>query len=110
MLHTVLHCVFYPSCIFVENQEKLFESKEESNSFDSKYQLNFNKEMAPVFHTSGLLIQEGLVGSSQLVNHLANKINQGPHSCGINVGPTFINFGFFSRPFRLIPGPTFIRF
>ena len=29
---------------------------------------------------------------------------------GINVGPTFINFGFFSRPYSLIKGPTFIKF
>ena len=29
---------------------------------------------------------------------------------GINVGPTFINFGFYSRPYSLIKGPTFIRF
>ena len=29
---------------------------------------------------------------------------------GINIGPTFINFGFYSRPYSLIKGPTFIRF
>ena len=29
---------------------------------------------------------------------------------GINVGPTLINFGFFSRPYNLIKGPTFIKF
>ena len=29
---------------------------------------------------------------------------------GINIGPTFINFGFFSRPYSLIKGPTFIKF
>ena len=28
----------------------------------------------------------------------------------INVGPTFINFGFFSRPYDLINGPTFTDF
>ena len=29
---------------------------------------------------------------------------------GINVGPTFINFGFFSKPYSLIKGPTLIKF
>ena len=29
---------------------------------------------------------------------------------GINIGPTFINFGFFSRHYGLIIGPTFIFF
>ena len=29
---------------------------------------------------------------------------------GINVGPTFINFEFFSRPYSLIKDPTFIKF
>ena len=29
---------------------------------------------------------------------------------GIDVGPTFINFDFFSRPYSLIKGPTFINF
>ena len=29
---------------------------------------------------------------------------------GINVGPTLINFGLFSRPYNLIKGPTFIKF
>ena len=29
---------------------------------------------------------------------------------GINVGPTFIDFGFFSRPYSIIKGPTFIKF
>ena len=29
---------------------------------------------------------------------------------GINVGPTFINFEFFSRPYSLLKGPTFINF
>ena len=31
-------------------------------------------------------------------------------TCLINVGPTFIDFGFFSRPYSLIKGPTFIKF
>ena len=37
-----------------------------------------------------------------------------PYKCtlqsGINVGPTFINFGIFSKPYSLIKGPTFIKF
>ena len=28
----------------------------------------------------------------------------------LNVGPTFTNFGFLSRPYGLIRGPTFINF
>ena len=55
------------------------------------------------------------------------NVSQGPHprSClitgkekkciltlasGIDVGPTFINFGLFARPYRLIKSPTFIKF
>ena len=29
---------------------------------------------------------------------------------GINIGPTFINFGFISRPYSLIKGSTLIKF
>ena len=29
---------------------------------------------------------------------------------GINIGPTLINFGYFSRPYSLIKGLTFIKF
>ena len=29
---------------------------------------------------------------------------------GIDVGPTIINLAFFSRPYGLIKGPTFINF
>ena len=43
-----------------------------------------------------------------------NNYSQGLIHCntyaGINIGPTFINFGGFSRPYSLIKGPTLIKF
>ena len=45
----------------------------------------------------------------QLHNHIS-LVSISLEYCIVRIGPTIINFGFFSRPYNLIKGPTFIKF